>query len=232
VYQQSSRWRSTRRQVLRSVGIIVAIALLISIFGGYYFGWEWTGLVKDANFPMRTLWDWMKLLIIPVAIAGGTIWFNQREQDRQQKQTRHSAMVEALQGEGKGSVAHVAVQVREDGLPDNKQRRVQLLAALSLAMLFQHADRTRALVFSVLMDAYAKGYGKEVLDALSRINDDFMRYKNHVQPVPAFKADIDKHIEKLRALEKALRSCNGQKYKEWLQDKGGSGENGANGGPS
>jgi hypothetical protein len=66
-----------------TAGIIVALALLISFFGGYYFGWRWTGLVKDANFPMRTLWDWMKLLIIPAVLAGGGLWFNRQQREQE-----------------------------------------------------------------------------------------------------------------------------------------------------
>ncbi len=81
--QQQSRWWPTRTQVLWTTGIIAALALLISLFGGYFFGWKWTGLVKDADFPMRTLWDWMQLLIIPAAIAGAGIWFSQQQRERE-----------------------------------------------------------------------------------------------------------------------------------------------------
>ena len=154
--------------------------------GGYAFGWEWTGL------PKQTFWDWLKLLIIPIVIAGGTLWFNQRQQARQQaqkdtlaeieeEQARHNEMVKALQDE-KESVAYIAVRVREQGLPDaNKERRAQLLMALYLAMLFQSADRSRALVFSALRDSCQKEYRKDVMETLKRLIDDFTRYKNDLR---------------------------------------------------
>jgi hypothetical protein len=174
-----------------------------------------------------TLWDWLKLLIIPAVIAGGTLWFNQNQQARQQEQQGHNEIVAALQGE-KESVAYIAVRVREKGLPtDDKERRGQLLMALYLAILFQHADRSRALVFSALRDSCQKEYRKEHMETLQRLIEDFTRYKNDLgaaqrtryknglsaaQKKLAEKKDLgfdmasmDKHIERLKVLEEALR---------------------------
>jgi len=73
-----------RRQVLQVVGIIAALIVLITVVGGgYLFEWKWTGLVKDEDFSKRTLWDWLKLLIIPTVIAGGTILFNRWQRARE-----------------------------------------------------------------------------------------------------------------------------------------------------
>jgi uncharacterized protein YjbI with pentapeptide repeats len=75
----------------------MALVVAMPILGGYIFGWEWTGLVKDANFPKRTLWDWLQLLIIPTVLAGGTIWFNRRQQQRDQQRAEQRAQDDALQ---------------------------------------------------------------------------------------------------------------------------------------
>src|ERR671916_836536 len=32
-----------------------------------------------------TLWDWLKLLIVPAVIAGGGLWFNRQQQERQRE---------------------------------------------------------------------------------------------------------------------------------------------------
>jgi hypothetical protein len=94
--QQQSRWRPTRRQLLWAGGI-VALAFFIIVVCGYHFGWKWTGLVKDAHYHKRTLWDWLQLLIIPAVLAGGGIWFN-RQQRAQELQTADiRAQDEALQ---------------------------------------------------------------------------------------------------------------------------------------
>jgi len=40
----------------------MAVALGIPVLGGYLLGWGWTG------FAGQTLWDWLRLLLLPVAI--------------------------------------------------------------------------------------------------------------------------------------------------------------------
>jgi hypothetical protein len=93
---QQSLWRIARRWALWIGCIVLTLALVISLYGGYRYGWKWTGLVKDADFPRRTLWDWLKLLIIPAVIAGGTIWFNRRQQERSERNANQRAQDEAL----------------------------------------------------------------------------------------------------------------------------------------
>jgi len=66
------------------------LALAGIVIGGYLFSWEWTGL------PKQDFWDWLKLLIIPAAIAAGTIWFNQQQRDRELKNADSQAEDEAL----------------------------------------------------------------------------------------------------------------------------------------
>jgi uncharacterized membrane protein len=87
--EQQPRWPPTRsRQVLWTVGIIAALVVLIRI--GYVF--QWTGFgqteAKEGVKPSKTLWDWLKLLIIPAVIAGGTIWFNRRQQERSERNAK------------------------------------------------------------------------------------------------------------------------------------------------
>ena len=55
-----SRLRSNIRRVPLTVGITIALLLIVFIVGGYVFGWKWMGVVN------RTLWDWLKLAIIPL----------------------------------------------------------------------------------------------------------------------------------------------------------------------
>ena len=46
------------------------IALLVCAFGGYFLNWTWTG------FHNNTLWDWLKLLVLPTVLTIVTIWFS------------------------------------------------------------------------------------------------------------------------------------------------------------
>jgi hypothetical protein len=81
VEQQQSRWRPSRRQVLWASGIVASLTVAVLI--GYRYG--------------ITLWDWIKLLIVPAVIAGGGLWFNAQQREREQQIAHERAQDEALQ---------------------------------------------------------------------------------------------------------------------------------------
>ena len=84
--EQQSPWRITGRQVLWTVGIIVAlVGAYIFLRFAYVREWKWTGLVKNATFHKRTLWDWLGLLIVPVVLAVGGYLFTRSENQRIQQ---------------------------------------------------------------------------------------------------------------------------------------------------
>jgi hypothetical protein len=74
-------WRPTGQQTLWAIRIAIVLGILVLI--GYDYG--------------ITLWDWSKLLIIPAVIAGGGIWFNQQQREREQKVADQRAQDDALQ---------------------------------------------------------------------------------------------------------------------------------------
>jgi hypothetical protein len=65
--QQQSRWRPTRRQLLWASATFALLTVAILI--GYRYG--------------ITLWDWIKLLVVPAVLAGGGLWFNQQQRARE-----------------------------------------------------------------------------------------------------------------------------------------------------
>jgi uncharacterized protein YjbI with pentapeptide repeats len=75
-------WRPNPRQVLWAIRIAIVLGLLVAI--GYYYG--------------IMLWDWIKLLVVPAAIAAGGLWFNAQQQEREQRLANERAQDEALQG--------------------------------------------------------------------------------------------------------------------------------------
>jgi pentapeptide repeat protein len=82
---QQLPWRPTRKQVLWTLGIIVAlVGAYIFLRFAYVREWKWTGLVKNANYHKRTLWDWLDLLIVPVVLAIGGYLFTRSESRRTQ----------------------------------------------------------------------------------------------------------------------------------------------------
>lgn len=69
----------TAIQKSRVILIIIGIILIASfVFAILQFGWDWTG------FPTKTLWDLMELLIVPVVLAFGALWFNRAQLNRDQ----------------------------------------------------------------------------------------------------------------------------------------------------
>jgi len=60
-------WRPTALHRLWAIRIGIVLGLLVAI--GYSYG--------------ITLWDWIKLLIVPAAIAGAGLWFNRQQRERE-----------------------------------------------------------------------------------------------------------------------------------------------------
>jgi hypothetical protein len=79
---QSSSPRAGR-QVLWIVGVVVAVAALLFVINRF--------------FVHRPLWDWLQLLIVPAVLAGGGLWFNAQQREREQRIANARAQDEALQ---------------------------------------------------------------------------------------------------------------------------------------
>jgi cytochrome bd-type quinol oxidase subunit 2 len=59
--------RGSARRTLAWAG---AVALAVLLWGGYGRHWPWTGI----NGRTATLWDWMHLLLLPLAVAILSVW--------------------------------------------------------------------------------------------------------------------------------------------------------------
>jgi hypothetical protein len=70
--RERSLWPPTREQFLWTVGIVALLTVVILI--GYRYD--------------ITLWDWIKLLIVPAVIAGGNLWFNRQQRERELRVAR------------------------------------------------------------------------------------------------------------------------------------------------
>jgi hypothetical protein len=106
--QQPRPWRKDNR-LAWALAALALIGLLITLLLGYWLSWEWTGLVgikeKDPTWAMRVdvvrdpkfLWDWLELLIIPVVLGAGALWFNNQTRKSEQALAQDRAREEALQ---------------------------------------------------------------------------------------------------------------------------------------
>jgi uncharacterized protein YjbI with pentapeptide repeats len=82
---QQSRWRPTRRRLLWALARALAIvaALTVAVLIGYRYG--------------ITLWDWLKLLIVPAVLAIGGYLFNSAQNRATQAAAERHAQDDALQ---------------------------------------------------------------------------------------------------------------------------------------
>ena len=66
-----TRWKRLRkRREVRAVFFGAAAAgLVVALIGGYGYGWGWTGFAGN-----KQLWDWLKMLILPVAFGTFALW--------------------------------------------------------------------------------------------------------------------------------------------------------------
>jgi hypothetical protein len=73
-----------------TMGLVVAWSFFMAVYGGYYDGWRWTGF-SGLPYKKKTLWDWMQLLLIPVILAAGGLFFNYIQTVNEQIQVEQRA---------------------------------------------------------------------------------------------------------------------------------------------
>jgi uncharacterized protein YjbI with pentapeptide repeats len=78
-------WRPTRKQRLWTARVTIVLIVLL-------------GILTLIGLPFGiTLWEWMKLLIVPAVIAAGGLWFNRQQRDREMEIAEQRSQDEALQ---------------------------------------------------------------------------------------------------------------------------------------
>jgi ribosomal protein L12E/L44/L45/RPP1/RPP2 len=142
------RWRPSRRQVLRAIAIGSLLAALAGfIFLGYYFNLKWT------SFPQERLFDWIQILVIPVAVAIGTFVLNRAAKKRND---------EAQQEQSK----------REEEIEDRREEEAALQAYLDyLSQMLTDPDRPLHRSRSDLRDNLSVIARAQTLTVLGRLQD-------------------------------------------------------------
>ena len=75
-----SWWQNRKQHSLIVAAIfVVLLAFIAFIFAAYHFSWSGTGFLN------KTLWDWLQLLIILLALAGVALLFNLATTGRDQQ---------------------------------------------------------------------------------------------------------------------------------------------------
>jgi hypothetical protein len=214
--QQQPRWQRTRRQVLWT-GAAVAF-LTIAILIGYSYG--------------ITLWDWIKLLIVPAVIAGGGLWFNAQQREREQQIANDRAQDEALQAY-LDQMSDLLIpnedrpSLYDEHAPDSMR---SVARARTLTMLPRlNADR-KARVVQFLYESGLIAKGRPILDlsgadlrGASLIGANLFVANLEGANLEGANLDVanvtDWQLAQCRSLKGATMP-DGQKHEDWLKSKG------------
>ena len=156
-----------------TIALVLVIVLIGVSIAGYVWDLEWTGLRRTTNDGPKTLWHWLDLLIIPIVLAAGALWFKRVEVgiartveiDRAQEtalDTYFDRMSELLLDKDNPLIAS------ESGSPCQ-----EMATTRTLAVLRRLDEKRRNQVFQFLRDARLLGR-TEVLDinkTVTREND-------------------------------------------------------------
>lgn len=94
-----------------AAGAGLAVAALV-LWGGYARGWHWTGFARHA-----TLWDWLHLLLLPLAVTAAPLWVRHRTRLGRR---RVAVVVGVLVAFAVLVVAGYALDLRWTGFPGNR----------------------------------------------------------------------------------------------------------------
>jgi hypothetical protein len=72
---------------------VVAVAVLVVLCGGYLWGWSWTGFKANGQ-----LWDWLTLLLVPVALGTIPLWIQDRDYISRPRRVAYGVVIVAWTG--------------------------------------------------------------------------------------------------------------------------------------
>ena len=164
-------------------GSVVGIGLAVVIIGSYLFNWNWnwTGISpyisppypKNSDFQRgKTLWDWLQLLVVPLALAIIAFFFNRTsarterqiavqryEQDRQivtqrYEQDRQIAMEKQREDLLQTYLDRMSKLLLENQLLTSPTDEVRMVARVpTIAILFLLDARRIGNVFAFLCES-------------------------------------------------------------------------------
>ena len=204
--QQQSRWRRLGRQVLWAAGVIVAVSAVVFIVNRF--------------FVHHPLWDWLKLLIVPAVLAGGGIWFNAQQREREQETAKNRAQDETPQAYLDGMAELLTDRDRPLHRAQVGDSLSSVARARTLTVLSRLNGERKARVVQFLHESGLIAADRLILDLSGANLRGAILDEADLRGVWEWTAD---QLSKAKTLEGATMP-NGQKYEDWLKDKEGAGE--------
>lgn len=81
------------KKMRKDAAYALAVAVLVALWGGYAQGWKWTGFQKNDQ-----LWDWLTLLLLPVAVATIPLWIQDRDYISRGRRVTYGVLIVAWTG--------------------------------------------------------------------------------------------------------------------------------------
>jgi hypothetical protein len=186
-------WRPTARQGLWAVRIVLASVVVL-------------GILTLVGQPFGiTLWDWLKLLVVPAVIAGGGLWFNQQQRERELEIAERRSQDEALQA--------YLDQMSDMLIP--KTGQPSLYTARPGDGLSSVA-RARTLAVLPRLDEDRKGRVVHFLYESGLIIEDRVIVDLRGANISDAEGWTEKQLSEVYSLEEATMP-NHQKYEEWIK---------------
>ena len=143
---------------VRKYGTYVgAVAVLVALWGGYVRGWHWTGFQENGQ-----LWDWLKLLLLPVALGTIPLWIQDRDYISRPRRVAYGVVIVAWTG---FVIAGYLIPLNWTGFPDKTLWDWFVLILLPVAL-----TTTMALTSSRIRSSKARSlrpYQKGLIVALA-----------------------------------------------------------------
>ena len=134
--EQTPRWR----RIIGRLPILVALAAL--------YGLIFVSIIIDdmQREGKVGLWEWVGVLIIPVALAAGGVWLNNAQVRREETTASHRTQDEALQTYlGEMSTLVVRHQLRDENNKDSDIRRIAQARTIALLLGLDASRKRRSL---------------------------------------------------------------------------------------
>jgi hypothetical protein len=145
---------------------ILGFILIEIILAGYSETATWTGfrdfMLPNGDFVRgKTLWDWMELLVIPLALAGGAFYLNRSERTIEREIVTDRQQEAALQS----YLDRMADLLLKEKLSTSNSEEVRKVARIRTLTLLRGLDaRRKGLVLQFLYEADLIRISNHVVD--------------------------------------------------------------------
>jgi Pentapeptide repeats (8 copies) len=132
--------------------VLAAAVVLAATFivAAYRQRWEWAGFAGSPKAPPKTLWDWLDLLVVPLALAAVAFALNlaqsNRDHRREDQRAREDALATYLQQMSNLLLEHKQFTPREE-------RALLIVRELTLSVLPRLDGRRKGIVAQFLAES-------------------------------------------------------------------------------